>query len=1451
LKISLRSFWQYRSFRFSTYFAGGLVASVVLIFVLLQTALVQKHFARILSQSLSDDDFQLKMSPISGLIPFNIQFATLTLADKNGVWLELNEARFQWSFLALLTGEIQIEQLSARRLHVLRLPPSQPEAEKNEPLKIPNSLPDLNFELPVINIQQVAIDEISLEKRVLGQKIALNLSAKANTVGQTIYAQGHLKRTDQNSLKFNFNSEIHLKPLRVALNLNVNETGGLLAALSQQPALKDLNLELKAQGLLTDWQANLNLHVGGIGNLNTQINLGITEQPWLNLHAQTELKTGLLEQKLLNVIGAKQNLNLQLFAPDSENIQIKSLRFNNALLSLDSQLKFNLPTQEIDSEMVLKVAQLNPLNELLGMKLLGRSELNASVSGSIEKPKLVLKLNIDDLKVNDLQITHLENTLELEPLKTLKMGEFKLTLNGLVENLKQQAKALPESNLNWQALAILDANQRLDLKNFQLDGAWSHLKLAGVFDIPQQQGDLDLHLKLDSLKPLTNAVEANINTTAKIKIYPKIEKIEIALKSDIQKLSGLAPPVNALLGQKISLTSQIEIQPEKSFSIKQLHLNAKAISVNASTELNLDTQQLVGNIGVNIPKFSHKDLKLQRANAEIKISGTTTQPNINANISLAKLEAAQQQIKSLSLKVSAEDVIDNLKGVLELGFQQYQQKIALKTVYALKKQQLRLEKLLFTAPKTQLKGRLAINLASTLIEGKISLNSDLNGLKAWTQQDLKGQLNLTADFKPRQQQQFLQLNTQINQLNLADLHIKNISLKAQINNLLKKPKLNITLSLKQLKQQQTEVNKLTLDANGLLEKLNLKLAVQGQHQHPFAVNLLALLKYNDKQTQLALQKITGSLAKQKIKLAKTSIITLSAKKFSLSPLNLAIGKARLQGKLDYSTKTLAGQINLALPLSVLNQFAEIPVTGDVNMQLNFSGSAKKPVINLASVVSELTLKHPDFKKFPATKVALNAGLKLSQLHAQVTIENPQFKQPIQLELQTPVGLQLEPFVFTFSEKNAMQGKLSAMLDLAQTSKNLPLKGQQIKGDFNANLQLAGSLKQPVLNGQVSLKQGEYQNSLTETYFKAIQLQLEANPEKISLKKLSLKDTNGGDLNAFGSLSLNAQQQHPFTASVKINHLQLANSPQLKTHLSGNLAVNGNQKQALLKGSLDIDDFRFNLPSGSSQAEIPEMEVIEIGKDFPSLNAQLKAKKGRPKQDLKLNLEIGVKIAQQFFINGHGLDSEWQGDLTIKGAANSPHILGQIKTKRGSLEVLNNRFVFKHGVIDFNGAFPPIPSLDIKTVAETDDGEATIHITGMAKKPQLTLSNNPSLPQDEILSNLLFGQEKQSISPMQAIQLADAVSMIATGGLGSLNALGDVRSGLGLDRLSVGGDDFDTAAVKAGKYVSESIYIEVEQGLGSESSTATVEIDLFPDIKAEIEFDQQSDSAVGIKWKHDY
>ncbi|NOQ36208.1 MAG: hypothetical protein GQ569_09975, partial [Methylococcaceae bacterium] len=928
-------------------------------------------------------------------------------------------------------------------------------------------------------------------------------------------------------------------------------------------------------------------------------------------------------------------------------------------------------------------------------------------------------------------------------------------------------------------------------------------------------------------------------------------KVDITLNSKIQKLTGLAEPVRSLLGQTLSLNADIEIKPESSVLVKKLQLNAKAVSMNAKTQLNLKNQQLKGKLNLAIPQLATKDLKLQQAKAQINISGTITNPDIEAVINLAKLEAAEQKFKALKLKLTAKDVIDNLRGALQLSLKQHGQPLTLNTNYALKKQQLNLDKLSLNAPKTKLKGQISINLTTALAQGKLVANSDLSALKPWTGQALNGQLNLSADFKPLKQQQYLQLKTQLNQFKIAELKIKSIELEAQIEHALKNPHINANLKLQQLTQQQTLLEKLNLNAKGLLSNLTLILDIKGKHQQAFALNSVGILKHSDKQTQFQLQKLAGTAAKQKLKLNDTSTVTLAGKNITLSPFALSIGSANLQAQLDYSLQKILGEVKLDLPLTFVNQFVEIPVKGDVNALINLAGTAKQPEINLAVNLKDLKSKAFDFKKFPATQIQLKATLKQQHLNADVNINNPQFKRAIQLQVQSPVTLQLEPFTFVLPEEQSLKGQLIAALDLAQTTKNLPLKGQQIKGDFNINLNLAGSIKQPQLQGNINLKNGEYQNSLTETFFKAIHLNIDAKPNQIRLTDLSLKDNEAGDLKAKAFLTLDESAHYPMSAEIDFNHLQLANSPDLKTHLSGGLKLKGDSQNALLSGLLNIDDFNLTLPSMSDQEDIPEMEVIEIGGDRASAKEQLKQKKANAKKALNLKLDVGVKIAKQFYIKGYGLDSEWQGDLSIKGVATMPKVLGKIQTKRGSLEVLNNRFVFRQGIIDFNGAYPPLPSLNIETVTETDTGEAAIRISGMADNPQLKLAHTPDLPQDEILSSLLFGQDVKSISPMQALQLTDVIGIIATGGLASMGTLGSVQSGLGLDRLNIGGDDFDTASVKAGKYITDKIYLEVEQGLQSESSTATVEIDLLPDIKAEIEFNQESDSSVGIKWKHDY
>src|SRR3546814_15681269 len=58
-----------------------------------------------------------------------------------------------------------------------------------------------------------------------------------------------------------------------------------------------------------------------------------------------------------------------------------------------------------------------------------------------------------------------------------------------------------------------------------------------------------------------------------------------------------------------------------------------------------------------------------------------------------------------------------------------------------------------------------------------------------------------------------------------------------------------------------------------------------------------------------------------------------------------------------------------------------------------------------------------------------------------------------------------------------------------------------------------------------------------------------------------------------------------------------------------------------------------------------------------------------------------------------------------------------------------------------------------------------------------------LPQDEVLARILFGKATGELSALEAVQLADSVATL-TGVSGGPGVLGEVRSAVGLDRLSV-------------------------------------------------------------------
>ena len=224
---------------------------------------------------------------------------------------------------------------------------------------------------------------------------------------------------------------------------------------------------------------------------------------------------------------------------------------------------------------------------------------------------------------------------------------------------------------------------------------------------------------------------------------------------------------------------------------------------------------------------------------------------------------------------------------------------------------------------------------------------------------------------------------------------------------------------------------------------------------------------------------------------------------------------------------------------------------------------------------------------------------------------------------------------------------------------------------------------------------------------------------------------------------------------------------------------------------------------AAAATIPRLAVIEINRsaDEPDEAAA----------PIPWALDLKARARNRLAVTGLGLDSEWRADLIIKGTVNDPAIAGRADLVRGGYEFAGRRFELDRGMIRFQGEAPPDPVLDIVAQADLEGLDASIRVSGTGLRPEISFQSTPALPEDELLSRLLFGSSITSLSVPEALQLAAAVASLRSGGGTSLNPINTLRRAAGLDRLRILPADPSTGqgtAVAAGKYLTRRTYVEV-------------------------------------------
>lgn len=369
-----------------------------------------------------------------------------------------------------------------------------------------------------------------------------------------------------------------------------------------------------------------------------------------------------------------------------------------------------------------------------------------------------------------------------------------------------------------------------------------------------------------------------------------------------------------------------------------------------------------------------------------------------------------------------------------------------------------------------------------------------------------------------------------------------------------------------------------------------------------------------------------------------------------------------------------------------------------------------------------------------------------------------------------------------------------------------LPDQQLSGPIAVAADFSGTVGAPRLNGVIRADNLTYDNETFGTRLSRMQLAGRFTNDRLEITRLTAR-AGDGTVEAQGSIGFAADSGFPIDIRATLDNARLANSDALAATTTGTIRVTNGPGGGLIQGDLRIPEARYQIIR-QGQAEVPELTGIRRRSQIRTARP---TDRPTPAPVGLFRLDLRVRAQNQLFVSGMGLDSEWEMDLRIGGTTAAPQITGGLDVVKGAYSFAGKRFELTRGTIRFRGGELTDPDINIQATTTAEGITAVINITGTGQRPQITFTSTPTLPQDEVLSRLLFGTSPANLSATEAIQLASALNSLRGSGGGGLNPLGKLRSATGFDRLRVVGADEATGrgtSLAAGKYITDDIYVEI-------------------------------------------
>ena len=369
--------------------------------------------------------------------------------------------------------------------------------------------------------------------------------------------------------------------------------------------------------------------------------------------------------------------------------------------------------------------------------------------------------------------------------------------------------------------------------------------------------------------------------------------------------------------------------------------------------------------------------------------------------------------------------------------------------------------------------------------------------------------------------------------------------------------------------------------------------------------------------------------------------------------------------------------------------------------------------------------------------------------------------------------------------------------------------QRLSGPIGVAADFSGRVQRPHLAGIVRANNLVYENQTYGTRLSNMAIAGRFSGDRLEIERLTAT-AGDGTVSAEGYVSLAEASGYPMNVEVTLDDARLARSDALSATATGNLRLAKAAGQtALISGRITLPETRYEIIRQGS-AQVPELTGVRF-KPPRGPRRITGDEPAQPQPGLfdQLRLDIALTAPERLYVSGMGLESEWSADMRLGGTSTAPRISGDVELVRGTLGFAGRSFELRDGRVDFTGGTSIDPVIRLTATEDIEEVTVNVNITGRAYDPQIAFSSVPGLPQDEIVSRILFGSSIGNLSTIQAVQLAASLNSLRGSG-GGLNPLGKLRSATGVDRLRILGPD-DTSgrgtALAAGQYLTDDIYVE--------------------------------------------